>query len=197
MKYTVRTIDREFTPAEAGEITGVSPTLQRDWRRRGILPENDGAKWTRWTLVDVIQLSVMKRLSDNGVDVSKTLDAARMAILPTLSRIKVTEGAVTFDGDDLPEALKAKMALAEGTVTRMNDGTPGPDVGIYLFIGRDIDSGETLTARVPNMAAIDDLLAEHAVPLFTVIDCAVLALEIFDRGGGKPLVRVEVEATAE
>lgn len=197
MTYSVRTIDREFTPSEAAEVTGVSPALQRDWRRRGILPENEGGKWTRWSLQEIIKLAVMKRLSDSGVDVSKTLDAAHMAILPTLSRIKLAEGAVAFEGDDLPERLKASMVLAEAMATRMSDGTPGPDVGIYLFIGRDIDSGETMTVRLQNMAAIDDLLAQHAVPLFTVIDCALLALEIFDRGGGKPLVRIEVEAIAE
>src|SRR5207249_7491430 len=81
MNYSVRTIDREFTPAEAAEITGVSTALQRDWRRRGILAENADGKWTRWELKDIIRLSVMKLFSDAGMDVSQTKTVAQMAIL--------------------------------------------------------------------------------------------------------------------
>lgn len=197
MSYTVRTINRDFTPSEAAEVTGVSPALQRDWRRRGILPENEGGKWTRWTLYDVIKLAVMKRLSDSGVDVSKTLDAAAMAILPTLSRIEATDGAVAIEGDDVPERLLRTIEAASDVNSRMADGSPGPTIGAYLFIGKDIDSGEVLTARLNNMAAADDIMARHAVPLFTVIDCAILALEIFDRAGRTPLIRREIEATGE
>src|SRR3546814_2787709 len=72
MRFSIRSIDREFSPAEAAEITGVSTALQRDWRRRGILPENADGKWTRWDLNDIIKLSVMKLFSDAGIDVSKT-----------------------------------------------------------------------------------------------------------------------------
>src|SRR3546814_19177921 len=60
MRFSIRSIDREFSPAEAAEITGVSTALQRAWRRRGILPENADGNWTRWDFNDIIKLCVMK-----------------------------------------------------------------------------------------------------------------------------------------
>src|SRR3546814_12721569 len=97
MRFSIRSIDREFSPAEAAEITGVSTALQRDWRRRGILPENADGKWTRWDLNDIIKLSVMKLFSDAGIDVSKTSIVSQMAMMPTRAAISLTEGAITLD----------------------------------------------------------------------------------------------------
>src|SRR3546814_3700256 len=108
MRFSIRSIDREFSPAEAAEITGVSTALQRDWRRRGILPENADGKWTRWDLNDIIKLSVMKLFSDAGIDVSKTSIVSQMAMMPTRAAISLTEGAITFEGAELPDEEKAR-----------------------------------------------------------------------------------------
>ena len=54
-----------FTPAEAERITGVTTTMQRDWRRRGILKkEGDTA---RFDLFDLCELLTLKLLSDRGI----------------------------------------------------------------------------------------------------------------------------------
>lgn len=42
-----------FTPSQAHRVTGVSPTTQRDWRRRGFIAEPDAG----WTDFDVVKLS--------------------------------------------------------------------------------------------------------------------------------------------
>src|SRR3546814_1923245 len=115
MRFSIRSIDREFSPAEAAEITGVSTALQRDWRRRGILPENADGKWTRWDLNDIIKLSVMKLFSDAGIDVSKTSIVSQMAMMPTRAAISLTEGAVTFEGAELPDEEKARVRSEEHT----------------------------------------------------------------------------------
>ncbi|SCW36814.1 hypothetical protein SAMN02927924_00230 [Sphingobium faniae] len=197
MRYTVRNIEREFTPAEAAEITGVSTALQRDWRRRGILAEKVEGKWTRWTLKDVIGLAVMKRLSDAGIDVSKTLDAAAMAVLPTFGCIYAIDGAIEITGAKVPDKLLTAMLYADGIQTRNSDGSPGREPGHYLFIGRDFVSEAVQTARFSSLAGMDDFLTERTFGLFLVLDCETLGLEIFYRAGGKPLIRKEIEASHE
>src|SRR3546814_17287535 len=99
MRFSIRSIDREFSPAEAAEITGVSTALQRDWRRRGILPENADGKWTRWDLNDIIKLSVMKLLSDAGIDVSKTSIVSQIAMMPTTAATSLPDGAIPFPSE--------------------------------------------------------------------------------------------------
>lgn len=54
-----------FTPGEAERITGVSTTMQRDWRRRGILDK--GAERARFDLFDLAELLALKLLSDRGI----------------------------------------------------------------------------------------------------------------------------------
>jgi hypothetical protein len=51
-----------------------------------------------------------------------------------------------------------------------------------------------LSVRFHSLADIDDFLADHSVPLFTIIDCSWLAVEIFNRAGQTPLIRNEIEA---
>jgi DNA-binding transcriptional MerR regulator len=54
-----------FTPGEAERITGVSTTMQRDWRRRGILAK--ATERARFDLFDLAELLTLKLLSDRGI----------------------------------------------------------------------------------------------------------------------------------
>ena len=112
MRYSVETISRDFTPAEAATVTGVSTTLQRDWRRRGVIESKADGTWTRWRLEDIIRLAVMKLLSDAGVDVSSTKIIAHMAILPTLVAMEEIDGAVVFEGDEIPDLSRERIRAA-------------------------------------------------------------------------------------
>ncbi len=100
MKTSIRTITREFTPKEAAAVTGVSPTLQRDWRRRGLLPEKKEVGWTSFTLEDVIQMSVMKAFADSGISVKAAREFSDLAVLPTLAFI-----------DDMPNAYAVHLKI--------------------------------------------------------------------------------------
>jgi hypothetical protein len=55
----------QFTPAEAEAITGVSTTMQRDWRRRGFLSTVDGH--ARFDLFDLAEMKAMHMLAFRGV----------------------------------------------------------------------------------------------------------------------------------
>lgn len=55
----------QFTPAEAERITGVNTALQRDWRRRGYLPSNEGQ--ARFDVFQLARMTVLKLLADRGI----------------------------------------------------------------------------------------------------------------------------------
>ena len=101
-----QTIDREFSPAEATRISGVSGELQRDWRRRKLLPENASGKWTRFKLEHIVQMLVMKTLADGGFAVSSIKDSVALAILPTLSLIYREPGAIEFPESGVSDSTK-------------------------------------------------------------------------------------------
>lgn len=182
MPFRMSHIQREFTPSEAANITGVSTDLQRDWRRRKVLPENEGGKWTRFSLSDIVQMSVLKAFSDSGFSVSSVGDCAHMAILPTLALLNDMPGAVVFEGDEISDRLKA-LATASHV---------GGAHGRYLVMAKDPDASEPRTSRWDHLGGLDEYLAEHKAVHCTVLDCSLLARLIADRAG-LPFVRVEVE----
>lgn len=188
MRFSVRTINREFSPAEAAEITGVSTALQRDWRRRGILAENAEGKWTRWELTDIIRLSVMKLFSDAGMDVSQTKTIAQMAILPTLAAITPIDAAVAFDGDEIPEESRDRIRF--GTVRTTH---PSHTLGRFLVA---FGKGEYDVCRTDSLAAVESLLDEQPRPIFSIVDCDSLGALIAKRAGG-PVIRYEIEVEGE
>jgi hypothetical protein len=52
-----------YTPAEAERVTGVTVTMQRDWRRHGHIPASESAGHTRYDIVHLANLIVMRALS--------------------------------------------------------------------------------------------------------------------------------------
>ncbi|MGH6978208.1 MAG: hypothetical protein ACRED4_02780 [Brevundimonas sp.] len=72
-QYTLST----FTPSEAEAITGLSTTMQRDWRRREFLPRGDGH--ARFDAFALAQMMVMKALADRGIGPQQTVKIAEWA----------------------------------------------------------------------------------------------------------------------
>ncbi|MCO6048217.1 hypothetical protein NGM99_00240 [Mesorhizobium sp. RP14(2022)] len=72
----------ELTPAEVGEITGVTTVIQTDWRRLGVLPPRKDRSQTLWHLGEATWLFLMRELSDAGFTLTKASDAATR-ILPS------------------------------------------------------------------------------------------------------------------
>ena len=187
MAFSVRTVSREFSPAEAAAITGVSTALQRDWRRRKIVhgePNSEG-KWTRWSLTDIISLSVMKLFSDAGMEVSSTTTIAGMALMPTMSALALIDEAVEFDGDDIGETEKERVRSATVRTTH-----PSHTAGRFLAsFGR----GEYDVCRTDDLATLEARLDEEVRPIVAVVDCYNLARLIVEKAGG-PVIRYEVKA---
>lgn len=184
MTTTMTTVEREFSPSEAAIITGVSVDLQRDWRRRELLPENEGGKWTRFSLDHIIMMSVMKVFTDAGFSVSYVAKFASMAILPTLALLYDTPGAVVFEGNEISDHLK-EMTLQHSVVGAR---------GRYLVMIKPRGSAEPKIARFDSLERLDDFMAERNAAACTFLDCVLLSQGIVE-SAGLPLVRIEVEAT--
>lgn len=183
MSIQVRTVDREFSPSEASAITGVSVALQRDWRRRGILPENPSGKWTRFSVAHVIEMCVMKLFSDAGVSVSLIRDAAAMAVLPTLQRLHQIPEATVFEGEPLSQSMKE----------RVTSGAVVGAKGRYLVSWQD-QAGEPTFGRFATLAGVEDYLLDFSAPLILLLDFEAIAKLIWHRVDG-PLFRHEVEVS--
>jgi hypothetical protein len=69
-QYTLTT----FTPGEAERITGLSTTMQRDWRRRDILPTTHGH--ARFDVFELAEMWVLKLLTDRGIGPQAAMDVA-------------------------------------------------------------------------------------------------------------------------
>lgn len=181
MSITIRRVDREFSPAEAAEITAVSVSLQRDWRRRGILPENKSGKWTKFTLTDVIQMAVMKSFSDAGFSVQYVAEFASMAVLPTLAAIDDLPGVVVFEGEEISDDMKERTIGSSIVGAR----------GRFLVMMTNGKTGKPAISRWQTLDGIDSHLAENATSHCTIMDCHLLAELIAERAG-PPLIRFEI-----
>lgn len=74
-----------FTAAQAERLTDVSVDKQRDWRRRGILPGNDGARWTRFNAVGLIHLAFIAEAQRAGLELKEASRLGDEALRPALA----------------------------------------------------------------------------------------------------------------
>lgn len=187
MPYSIRRIDRPFTPAEAEKVTGASVALQRDWRRRGLLPKNETGKWTTFDLDDIVKLSVMKAFSDAGFSVQFVVDFAGLAILPTFAAIDNIPGAVEFSGAKLPEKIK-RLMLARGSTVGAT--------GRYLVMAMIANRVQPNMRRTNTLEEIDKFLSDCNATNCALLDCDRLAWQIAERTG-LPLICYEITETRE
>ena len=87
----------QFTPAEASEITGVTPVLQRDWRRRGLLPASKGPQ-ARYTAAEMVELLLMKDFSDEKFGPKLLRELLDVSSFTTGEWVDRLSGQGGFDG---------------------------------------------------------------------------------------------------
>ncbi|MCB1398054.1 MAG: MerR family transcriptional regulator, partial [Rhodobacteraceae bacterium] len=86
MKYSVRTITHEYSPSEVARVSGVSTSLQRDWRRRGVIQGRaDG--WNKYDLADVIRMTVMRAFTQSGISLETAESVSSLAVLPVMDEL--------------------------------------------------------------------------------------------------------------
>jgi hypothetical protein len=182
MGYRIKSIDKEYGAAEVERITGVSPELQRDWRRRGILAKLDQPGRAKYSLSDVIEIAALKTLADAGLPVSMAGDLAGLAILPVIDNFLRWPGVYEFTGHELSDAEKSEI-LARHVV-----GVTDDENWLYAALGRD----EPIMGRTSDLRNLDGGLRGAKAAI--IVDLTSLAAEITDRAA-LPLIKFQVEAS--
>lgn len=188
MKTNISIDTREFTPAEVAAITGVSVSLQRDWRRREILPERKKEGWTRFTLTDVIEIRVLKFFADAGFSVKDVREYSSMAVLPVWVLLKDIPGAVVFEGDPIGEQLQERILLSM-------EKDAGAAAGKRYFViahGANIPMDDR-SGRFSTLRDVEAWLEQKLFEGFTAIDFEAIAAAI-SHASGEPLIYVKCKS---
>ncbi|MGE0181983.1 MAG: MerR family transcriptional regulator [Parvularculaceae bacterium] len=176
MAIRVKNEIREYTPKEAAEASGVSTTLQRDWRRREVIQPSSSAGWARFGLDDVIRMAVLNRCSAYGLSVKFAAKwIAPIALLPVYEALEGFEGAI--GGDVTPAREPAEDSNHE--------------FGRYIASIVTADDDAPMVTRVHKLAQLEGFTAEYNAAVFCVLDCHKLAREIFEKSA-LPLFHVTV-----
>lgn len=110
-----RQYDDRLAPAEVGELTGVGPDTQRDWRRRGLIEDlgkqDAHGRW-RYSSYDCLTLWIARRLVDAGFNIADVVPVAM------ISAGKLTRSKNTFLW------MRRRADIARGEAPTLNgDGT--------------------------------------------------------------------------
>ncbi|WP_288757004.1 MerR family transcriptional regulator [uncultured Brevundimonas sp.] len=174
-----------WTAAEAFEVTGVNPLLQRAWRNRGFLGSRRHARGL--TSHDVAQLRTLKTLRDRGIDLEQAAPIADRApdvlwfaamhapyrlIEPvgTLDQKAAFQIALRHAHDDVDGDLsffQQAVAIRGRSVVRFVAAVEGEQLPV-ADLSTVFDSEEEEAAIILDLLVIGRRLAEQATrPLLT------------------------------
>lgn len=182
MKYKCRNTFRKFSAMEVEEISGVSGTTQRDWRRRGFLRRIEGGGRAKFTLDELIEITTIKALTSGGLPISQAADLASMAILPVMNNFARWKNDVTvFTGDPLPEDMQDRVL--GGLVQGVDDD----DNWLFAVLGAD----QPIMGRTADLRTLDGGM--HGAACAIVVDLTSIAHSIASTAP-LPLITFEIEA---
>lgn len=118
----------QFTPAEAAQVTGVSPALQRDWRRRGLVVAKESAH-ARYSATELAELVLMREFSDEKLGPKLLRDIMMTSTLPLSDWVRALANEKMAAQGGVPAPLRgsagdlpARYVVFSGThVFRAND----------------------------------------------------------------------------
>lgn len=188
MRYSINTVERQFSPKEAAEISGVSTTLQRDWRRRGVLPEKDGAKWATFTLTDVIEMTVMRAFSESGLSLETARNIAGMTVLPVLASLSRWDDTAVFEGH--------KLTAEQEELCRSGAVRGATEEDQFSFVALPEIAGGVSASRLKKLGDGEMVMARHKSFHAVVVDHYALAHHIGETAL-LPLITFKVELESE
>lgn len=185
-----------FTPAEAERITGLAQSSMRDWRRRGLIPVNNGH--ARFDLFQLGELMVMKMLADLGVGPSGTGEIARLCSVGIAYHALLWIGA--YEGDHL---LFSEIDRAPGQELGWGDNAPRLAQAVLSdSLGHRMDPPRFYIRWANGEGSFSHSLdrafsfkatfsPQFAGPVF-VFDLESIASNLID-GAARPFVHVEID----
>jgi hypothetical protein len=111
----------DYTQSEASLLTGISQDVLRDWRRRGFLDGfgelAENGRW-KYSLHDIIILSIARALEPNGQPISSLLYMAWQLVLPVINEVRpendypgFSTGNYAYWFNDTDQKLMAPMHI--------------------------------------------------------------------------------------
>jgi len=160
-------------PSEASKMTGVSAALQRDWRRRGILPQSEGDGWNSFQLSTVIEMTVMRAFTLSGLSIEAAHSLAGLSVLPVFSIWARWPDASIFVGDEISteEMNEIRLSHVQGIK---------PEAGFSFVPMPELD-GDSGAARISDLRLAEVIMNERSSFYGIVLDHYALALQIKER----------------
>ncbi len=188
MKYNINTISHEFSPKEAARVSDVSTALQRDWRRRGILPKRQGGTWSTFSLDDVIEMTAMRAFSKSGLSLEASENIAGLAVLPVIATLSRWDDTAVFEGDKLNEDQMARVRSSAVVGASEDDQ--------FSFVALPEKVHGSSAARLKNLADGEMIMSRNKSFHAIVLDHVGLAHHIANNSP-LPLIRYIVEVTED
>jgi hypothetical protein len=178
----------KFTPGEAEQITGLTTMMQRDWRRRRLLPSRDGH--ARFDVFEISKMMFLKAMADRGIGPQRASQLAELAVGGIAFGALLPEAAYD-EGDPVPSDEEQRTRAA--SVIRQT--TPHKVLkrvmpARYLIIWADGTErwNENVQSAIESLN--DRQKWEKMSGPIVVIDQWMLGLLLL-RNAGRPLVHVE------
>ncbi|WP_300071135.1 MerR family transcriptional regulator [uncultured Ruegeria sp.] len=170
MKYRVETREHEFNPGEVAKVTGVSTSLQRDWRRRKVTSGKTSQGWNKYSLSEVIRMSVMRAFTQSGISLETADLVSSLAVLPVMDELVHWEDVAVFKGDTLSSEQMDKAR------DRFVSGASGDDQ--FTFVALPEQKGTASASRIKNLADGESILGRSDNFYGIVLDHSLLAHRI-------------------
>ncbi len=210
MRVRCKIRENIWSAAEAAELTGVNPLLQRAWRNRGFLGPRQHPRGL--TAVEIAQLRTLKIVKDRGVDLEQAAplaERARDVLWFAISHdpFRLIEPVGGFDQQRaFNSALEAAVNGVDGDLSLITKALSIRDRPVVRFVAAiddeqvavaslsDIfDPEETETALILDLLVIGRRLAEQSIrPLLLAHDITIDHSRDLD--GAYPQLEIQVEA---
>lgn len=180
-----------YTPREAEKITSIKMVRQRDLRRHGYLPKQEGV--AAFTIIELAQMMVLSSMMQQGIGPAKSASIAKISAIGIVKLALSTSSAWdgmehahwTFPGEQLPDE-KAQWLSRVFSSGMVNDDenlwriTPGRFLIVFA------NGQELWTNSVDD--EFDDAGADIAGPAM-VLDLVAMAKALLKKAD-LPLARV-------
>ncbi|MER2520224.1 MAG: hypothetical protein ABTQ34_05995 [Bdellovibrionales bacterium] len=176
-----------FSPAEVAQFTDVSTDLQRDWRRRGIIDNNDGFGVV--SLREAVSIFLTKMLSTNGFGPMQaaifTRSIVEQVLARTLNRLEVWDG----EWDNVPiKSTDLRLTALLSQYIRCSSLNI-KDYSIFLY-DRTIKISNNISQELVSIQNHANGLSAHPI---VILDHVGIADELLRRLGSRYLARFVFE----
>lgn len=158
MGYRCNHVLERYTPAEAEMVTGVKVALQRDWRRRGLLPETGGGH-ARYTAAALAEMVLMQDFARDGLGpkvLKDMLGTARDPLGLWVESIAWVEGVTDVENAIAQLQLPARYVVLAGgnaiSTANLNDTLEALSDGAdrrFAFVCNLRSVAEYVVAKLP------------------------------------------------